>query len=127
MNIDYNKLKRLFKDWQSIDTFINVDVDFISKYDQEMVRSGYSQIDASNGKMSNHFTQDQHKLFMTTKVIGMGHIRYLLNVIKVLLQDDYEKKQIELLNKECQALKEVIDACQKERALLKKQLDGKKI
>ena len=26
-----------------------------------------------------------------------------------------------------QALKEVIDACQKERALLKKQLDGKEI
>lgn len=127
MNIDYNKLKRLFKDWQTIDTFINVDIDWISKFDQEMIRSGYSKIDGMNGKMSCNLTPDQHKMFMTTKVIGIGHIRYLVNIIKILLQDDHDKKQIELLNKECQALKEVIDACQKERALLKKELDGKKI
>ena len=37
--INYNKLKRLFKDgeWQTIDTYINVDVDLISKIDPEMI------------------------------------------------------------------------------------------
>ena len=43
--INYNKLKRLFKDgeWQTIDTYINVDVDLISKIDPEMIRSGFAK------------------------------------------------------------------------------------
>ena len=97
--INYNKLKRLFKDgeWQTIDTYINVDVDLISKIDPEMIRSGFAKNE--NNKYSSLMTDKELKLFTTVKIMAMYHIRFLINAIYKLLRDDEDEKTIETLRK----------------------------
>ena len=94
--INYNKLKRLFKDgeWQTIDTYINVDVDLISKIDPEMIRSGFAKNE--NNKYSSLMTDKELKLFTTVKIMAMYHIRFLINSISKLLRDDEDEKTIEI-------------------------------
>ena len=125
--INYNKLKRLFKDgeWQTIDTYINVDVDLISKIDTEMIRSGFAKNE--NNKYSSLMTDKELKLFTTVKIMAMYHIRFLINAISKLLRDDEDEKTIETLRKEtlrkeCDTLKTVIDLKQIEIEKLKKEL-----
>jgi cell division protein FtsB len=120
--INYNKLKRLFKDgeWQTIDTYINVDVDLISKIDPEMIRSGFAKNE--NNKYSSLMTDKELKLFTTVKIMAMYHIRFLINAISKLLRDDKDEKTIETLRKECDTLKTVIDLKQIEIEKLKKEL-----
>ena len=120
--INYNKLKRLFKDGelQTIDTYINVDVDLISKIDPEMIRSGFAKNE--NNKYSSLMTDKELKLFTTVKIMAMYHIRFLINAIYKLLRDDEYEKTIETLRKECDTLKTVIDLKQIEIEKLKKEL-----
>lgn len=114
MNIDYNKLKRLFKDgeWQILDQYVNLDLNLISQIDQEMINSGFVKID--NNKYSSLLNDRERKLFLTVKIMAMYHIRFLTNSVQKLLCDDADKKKIEILQKECDTLKKVIDTKQKE-------------
>ena len=107
--MDYDKLKRLFKDgdWQQIDTLLNVDIELISKFDPEMIKSKFSKYE--NNKYSSLMNDRELKLFSTVKVISMYHIRFLLNTVSKLLRDEHDKNIIETLKKECDTLKTVID------------------
>jgi len=120
--MNYKKLKRLFKDgeWQQIDTLINVDIELISKLDPEMIRSGFTK--SENNKYSLLMNDKELKLFSTVKVMAMYHIRFLINAISKLLNDDEDQKTIEILRKECDTLKSVIDIKQKEIDKLKTEI-----
>jgi hypothetical protein len=118
--INYNKLKRLFKDgeWQTIDVYINVDVDLISKIDPQMIRSGFAK--KENNKYSSLMTDRELKLFNTVKSMTMYHTSFLINVISNLLCDYEDDKTIDTLRKECATLKTLVDLKQAEIEKLRK-------
>jgi len=107
--MDYKKLKRLFKDgeYQFIDALINVDLDLISKIDPMMIKKNFAKHE--NGKYKSLLTQRELELFTTVKIIANGHIRFLINAISTLLHDKQDAETILRLEKECEALKSVID------------------
>jgi len=114
MSINYKKLKRLFQDgeYQMIDTLINVDVDLISKIDDNMIKKGFAE--KHNNKYKSLLSQRELELFTTVKMIANGHIRFLINALSTILKDNEDAKTIHRLEKECTTLKNVIDAKQKE-------------
>lgn len=120
--IDYKKLKRLFKDgeWQMLDALINVDIDLISKIDDHMIRKGFAEKDGN--KYRSLLTPRELQLFTTVKIIANGHIRFLINALSTILQDREDAKTIFRLEKECEALKSVIDAKDLEVERLQKPL-----
>lgn len=107
--MDYKKLKRLFKDgeYQFIDALINVDLDLISKIDPMMIKKNFAKHE--NGKYKSLLTQRELELFTTVKIIANGHIRFLINALSTLLHDKQDAEIISRLEKECEALKSVID------------------
>ena len=107
--MDYKKLKRLFKDgeYQFIDALINVDLDLISKIDPMMIKKNFAKHE--KGKYKSLLTQRELELFTTVKIIANGHIRFLINAISTLLHDKQDAETILRLEKECEALKSVID------------------
>lgn len=107
--MDYKKLKRLFKDgeYQLIDALINIDLDLISKIDPMMIKKNFAKHE--NGKYKSLLTQRELELFTTVKIIANGHIRFLINALSTLLHDKQDAETISRLEKECEALKSVID------------------
>ena len=107
--MDYKKLKRLFKDgeYQFIDALINVDLDLISKIDPMMIKKNFAKHE--KGKYKSLLTQRELELFTTVKIIANGHIRFLINALSTLLHDKQDAEIISRLEKECEALKSVID------------------
>jgi hypothetical protein len=107
--MDYKKLKRLFKDgeYQFIDALINVDLDLISKIDPMMIKKNFAKHE--NGKYKSLLTQRELELFTTVKIIANGHIRFLINALSTVLHDKQDAEIISRLEKECEALKSVID------------------
>jgi hypothetical protein len=85
-----------------------------------MIRSGFAKNE--NNKYSSLMTDKELKLFTTVKIMAMYHIRFLINAISKLLRDDEDEKTIEILRKECDTLKTVIDLKQIEIEKLKKEL-----
>lgn len=120
--IDYKKLKRLFKDgeWQMLDALMNVDIDLISKIDDHMIRQGFAQKDGN--KYKSLLTPRELQLFTTVKIIANGHIRFLVNALSTILKDKQDANTIFRLEKECEALKSVIDAKDLEVERLQKPL-----
>lgn len=120
--IDYKKLKRLFQEheWQMIDALINVDIDLISKIDDNMIRKGFAEKDGF--KYRSLLTPRELQLFNTVKMIANGHIKFLVSALSTILQDKQESNTILRLEKECEALKSVIDAKDLEVERLRKPL-----
>lgn len=120
--IDYKKLKRLFQEheWQMIDALINVDIDLISKIDDNMIRKGFAEKNGNNYK--SLLNKRELELFNTVKGIANVHIKFLINVISTILNDKQDSNTILRLEKECEALKSVIDAKDLEVERLRKPL-----
>jgi hypothetical protein len=96
--IDYKKLGRILDsaDQQKLDRLINVNIDgLISQYDEKFVKHGFVKVD--NNKYNLKMSEDSKSVFQITKNIALTEIDWLLNIIKKLLSDQTELKEIDLL------------------------------
>ena len=68
-------------DANKIDAMLNIDgIDWISKFDNEMVKNGYAVI--KDGKASVKMSPNETKLFLTVKLMGMHQVRFLLDALQ---------------------------------------------
>tara|TARA_R100000365_G_C2679144_1_gene25275 strand:+ start:55 stop:516 length:462 start_codon:yes stop_codon:yes gene_type:complete len=96
--IDYKKLGRILdsSDQQKLDQLINVNIDpLISQYDEKFVKHGFVKVD--NNKYNLKMSEDSKSVFQITKAIALTEIDWLLNIIKKLLSDQTDLKEIDLL------------------------------
>ena len=96
--IDYKKLGRILdsSDQQKLDQLINVNIDgLISQYDEKFVKNGFVEVD--NNKYNLKMSEDSKSVFQITKNIALTEIDWLLNIIKKLLSDQTDLKEIDLL------------------------------
>ena len=96
--IDYKKLGRILdsSDQQKLDQLINVNIDpLISQYDEKFVKHGFVKVD--NNKYNLKMSEDSKSVFQITKNIALTEIDWLLNIIKKLLSDQTDLKEIDLL------------------------------
>ena len=93
-------------DANKIDAMLNIDgIDWISKFDNEMVKNGFTAID--NGKMSVKMNKQETKLFLTVKLIGMQQVKFLLDALQTMTKS--YKEEIDIKDKEIDTLKQIID------------------
>ena len=96
--IDYKKLGRLFDsaDQQKLDQLINVNTDpLISQYDEQFIKHGFVKVD--NNRYNLKMSEDSKSVFQITKSIALTEIDWLLNIIKKLLSDQTDLKEIDRL------------------------------
>jgi hypothetical protein len=96
--IDYKKLGRILdsSDQQKLDQLINVNIDgLISQYDEKFVKHGFVKVD--NNRYNLKMSEDSKSVFQITKAIALTEIDWLLNIIKKLLSDQTDLKEIDLL------------------------------
>jgi hypothetical protein len=96
--IDYKKLGRILdsSDQQKLDQLINVNTDpLISQYDKQFERHGF--VEVKDNKYHLKMRDDARSVFQITKSIALTEIGWLLNIIKKLLSDQTELKEIDLL------------------------------
>ena len=96
--IDYKKLGRILdsSDQQKLDQLINVNIDgLISQYDEQFIKHGFVKVD--NNKYNLKMSEDSKSVFQITKAIALTEIDWLLNIIKKLLSDQTDLKEIDLL------------------------------
>ena len=96
--IDYKKLGRILDsaDQQKLDRLINVNIDgLISQYDEKFVKHGFVKVD--NNKYNLKMSEDSKSVFQITKNIALTEIDWLLNIIKKLLSDQTDLKEIDRL------------------------------
>lgn len=104
-----NKLYQVLNEYDAnkIDAMMNIDgIDWISKFDEEMQRHGFSVVD--DGKMSVRMTAKETKLFMAVKFMGMQQVKFLLDALQKVLKS-YSNEVI-VKDKEIETLKSIIDA-----------------
>lgn len=93
-------------DAYKIDAMLNIDgIDWISKFDNEMVKNGYAVI--KDGKASVRMTSNETKLFLTVKMMGMHQIRFLLDALQKMTKS--YKDELGIKEKEIDTLKQIID------------------
>ena len=62
-------------DAYKVDAMLNINgIDWISKFDNEMVKNGYATI--KDGKASVKMTANETRLFLTVKIMAMHQIRF---------------------------------------------------
>ena len=96
--IDYKKLGRILdsSDQQKLDQLINVNIDgFISQYDEQFIKHGFVKVD--NNRYNLKMSEDSKSVFQITKAIALTEIDWLLNIIKKLLSDQTDLKEIDRL------------------------------
>ena len=96
--IDYKKLNGLFEkyDIQKLDELINVHTDpLISQYDKQFIRHGF--VEVKDNKYHLKMRDDARSVFQITKSIALTEIDWLLGIIKKLLSDQTDLKEIDLL------------------------------
>ena len=96
--IDYKKLGRILdsSDQQKLDQLINVNIDgLISQYDKQFIRHGF--VEVKDNKYHLKMRDDARSVFQITKSIALTEIDWLLNIIKKLLSDQTDLKEIDLL------------------------------
>jgi len=96
--IDYKKLGRILdsSDQQKLDQLINVNIDgLISQYDEQFIKHGFVKVD--NNRYNLKMSEDSKSVFQITKAIALTEIDWLLNIIKKLLSDQTDLKEIDLL------------------------------
>ena len=96
--IDYKKLGRILDsaDQQKLDLLINVNTDaLISQYDEKFVKHGFVKVD--NNRYNLKMSEDSKSVFQITKAIALTEIGWLLNIIKKLLSDQTDLKEIDRL------------------------------
>ena len=96
--IDYKKLGRILdsSDQQKLDQLINVNTDpLISQYDEQFVKHGFVKVD--NNRYNLKMSEDSKSVFQITKAIALTEINWLLGIIKKLLSDQTDLKEIDLL------------------------------
>jgi len=96
--IDYKKLNGLFEkyDIQKLDELINVHTDpLISQYDKQFIRHGF--VEVKDNKYHLKMRDDARSVFQITKNIALTEIDWLLSIIKKLLSDQTDLKEIDLL------------------------------
>lgn len=104
-------------DAYKVDAMLNINgIDWISKFDNEMVKNGYATI--KDGKASVKMTANETRLFLTVKIMAMHQIRFLLDALQKMTKS--YKDEIEIKDKEIDTLKQIIDLKQ-----LNQQTDGK--
>jgi|TARA_R110002167_G_scaffold365590_1_gene590725 hypothetical protein len=93
-------------DANKIDAMLNIDgIDWISKFDNEMVKNGYAVI--KDGKASVKMSPNETKLFLTVKIMGMHQVRFLLDALQKMTKS--YKDEIQIKDKEIDTLKQIID------------------
>ena len=103
-----NKLYEVLNEYDDnkIDTMMNINgIDWISKFDNEMQRHGFSVV--KDGKMSVRMTAKETKLFMAVKFMGMQQIKFLLDALQNVLKSYND--EIIVKDKEIETLKNIID------------------
>ena len=96
--IDYKKLGRILDsaDQQKLDQLINVNIDgLISQYDEQFIKHGFVKVD--NNRYNLKMSEDSKSVFQITKAIALTEIDWLLNIIKKLLSDQTDLKEIDRL------------------------------
>ena len=97
--IDYKKLGRIgldSSDQQKLDQLINVNTDpLISQYDEQFVKRGFVKVE--DNKYHLKMCDNAKAVFQITKAIALNEINWLLNIIKKLLSDQTDLKEIDLL------------------------------
>jgi len=96
--IDYKKLGRILdsSDQQKLDQLINVNIDgLISQYDEQFIKHGFVKVD--NNRYNLKMSEDSKSVFQITKAIALTEIDWLLNIIKKLLSDQTDLKEIDRL------------------------------
>ena len=96
--IDYKKLGRILdsSDQQKLDQLINVNIDgLISQYDEKFIKHGFVKVD--NNRYNLKMSEDSKSVFQITKAIALTEIDWLLNIIKKLLSDQTDLKEIDRL------------------------------
>ena len=96
--IDYKKLGRILDsaDQQKLDRLINVNIDgLISQYDEQFIKHGFVKVD--NNRYNLKMSEDSKSVFQITKAIALTEIDWLLNIIKKLLSDQTDLKEIDRL------------------------------
>ena len=97
--IDYKKLGRIgldSSDQQKLDQLINVHTDpLISQYDEQFIKHGFVKVD--NNRYNLKMSEDSKSVFQITKAIALTEIGWLLNIIKKLLSDQTDLKEIDRL------------------------------
>ena len=96
--IYYKKLGRILdsSDQQKLDQLINVNIDgLISQYDEKFIKHGFVKVD--NNRYNLKMSEDSKSVFQITKAIALTEIDWLLNIIKKLLSDQTDLKEIDRL------------------------------
>jgi len=96
--IDYKKLGRILdsSDQQKLDQLINVNTDpLISQYDEQFIKHGF--VEVKDNKYHLKMGTDTRSVFQITKAIALTEIDWLLNIIKKLLSDQTDLKEIDRL------------------------------
>jgi hypothetical protein len=96
--IDYKKLGRILdsSDQQKLDQLINVNTDpLISQYDKQFERHGF--VEVKDNKYHLKMRDDARSVFQITKSIALTEIDWLLGIIRKLLSDQTDLKEIDLL------------------------------
>ena len=122
--IDYKKLGRILDsaDQQKLDRLINVNIDgLISQYDEKFVKHGFVKVD--NNKYNLKMSEDSKSVFQITKNIALTEIDWLLNIIKKLLSDQTELKEIDLLRDQLAINNKISEGHKKLVGDLYKQID----
>ena len=95
MSLDYDKFDKIFpKDTyekEKLDTMLNVPMDWISKFDEEMQQSGFSEY--KDHRLVDKMTDRERELFVVVRSIGNKQITFLLDAISKLLKKEDGKKE----------------------------------
>ena len=88
-SINSDKLKIFPKDTyekEKLDTMLNVPMDWISKFDEEMQNSGFSEY--KDHRLVDKMTDRERELFVVVRSIGNKQITFLLDAISKLLKKE---------------------------------------
>ena len=95
MSIDYKKFDKIFPkntyEKEKLDTMLNVPMEWISKFDEEMQNSGFSEY--KDHRLVDKMTDRERELFVVVRSIGNKQITFLLDVISKLLKKEDGQKE----------------------------------
>lgn len=95
MSIDYKKFDKIFPkntyEKEKLDTMLNVPMEWISKFDEEMQNSGFSEY--KDHRLVDKMTDRERELFVVVRSIGNKQITFLLDAISKLLQKEDGQKE----------------------------------
>ena len=95
MSIDYKKFDKIFPkntyEKEKLDTMLNVPMEWLSKFDEELLNSGFSEYKAH--RLVDKMTDRERELFVVVRSIGNKQITFLLDAISKLLKKEDGQKE----------------------------------